>query len=127
MLAHKFVELYYMSRELLSKQHHYDWGLRAMTGVLRIAGGMKRAEPDKSEAQILMRALRDTNLPKFVAADYGIFGGLILDLFPRVECPPQVNEELSKAVKTVIAKGGRLVAEEVFVRKICKPWQLWRS
>jgi len=118
-LAHKFVELYYMSRELLSKQHHYDWGLRAMTGVLRIAGGMKRAEPDKSEAQILMRALRDTNLPKFVAADYGIFGGLILDLFPRVECPPQVNEELSKAVKTVIAKGGRLVAEEVFVRKIC--------
>ena len=118
-LAHKFVELYYMSRELLSKQHHYDWGLRAMTGVLRIAGGMKRAEPDKSEAQILMRALRDTNLPKFVAADYGIFGGLINDLFPRIECPAVLDLDLSAAVKRVIATAGRLVAEEIFVRKIC--------
>ena len=42
---------------------------------------MKRASPEQSEAQILMRALRDTNLPKFVAADFGIFKGLIDDLF----------------------------------------------
>ena len=86
MLAHKFVTCTTCA-ELLSKQMHYDWGLRAMTGVLRIAGGMKRAEPDKSEAQILMRALRDTNLPKFVQADFGIFLGLINDLFPKVDCP----------------------------------------
>ena len=83
-LANKFVTMFYVCGQLLSKQMHYDWGLRAMTGVLRIAGGMKRAEPDKSEQQILMRAMRDTNLPKFVQADYGIFLGLINDLFPKV-------------------------------------------
>ena len=76
MLAHKFVTLFQLNKELLSKQDHYDWGLRAIKGVLRIAGGMKRANPDKSESQILMRALRDTNLPKFVEADFGIFLGL---------------------------------------------------
>ena len=38
-----------------------------------------------------MRALRDTNLPKFVAADFGIFKGLIEDLFPRVEAPAQID------------------------------------
>ena len=65
-LSHKFTTLFALSRELLSKQMHYDWGLRAIKGILRIAGGMKRAEPDKKEIQILMRALRDSNLPKFV-------------------------------------------------------------
>ena len=44
-LAHKFVELFAMCKELLSKQHHYDWGLRAMSGVLRIAGGTKHPQP----------------------------------------------------------------------------------
>ena len=35
-----------MCKELLSKQHHYDWGLRAMSGVLRIAGGMEQPNPN---------------------------------------------------------------------------------
>ena len=95
-LAHKFITLFLLSKELLSKAMHYDWGLRAIKGVLRIAGGMKRGEPDKQEVQILMRALRDTNLPKFVQADFGIFLGLVNDLFPRVDCPKQTDAELAE-------------------------------
>ena len=59
-LAKKFTTLYSLSSELLSKQKHYDWGLRATKAVLRIAGGMKRAEPKVDEDRILMRALRDS-------------------------------------------------------------------
>ena len=99
--------------------------------MLRIAGGMKRGDPDKSEAQILMRAMRDTNLPKFVQADFGIFLYLINDLFPKLECPAVVDPELSAAIKHVITdpdesywqawgKYGRrpnLQPEEAFVGK----------
>eukprot|EP00304_Pavlova_gyrans_P007309 CAMPEP_0206033414 /NCGR_PEP_ID=MMETSP1466-20131121/638_1 /ASSEMBLY_ACC=CAM_ASM_001126 /TAXON_ID=44452 /ORGANISM="Pavlova gyrans, Strain CCMP608" /LENGTH=2403 /DNA_ID=CAMNT_0053407607 /DNA_START=23 /DNA_END=7231 /DNA_ORIENTATION=+ len=118
-LGHKFVTLFALCKELLSKQHHYDWGLRAMKGILRIAGGLKRAEPDKSEHQILMRALRDVNLPKFVLADFGIFLGLINDLFPRIDSPAKTDPELVKCIKEVIAKpDSGLQPEEVFVTKI---------
>lgn len=34
-----------LSRELLSKARHYDWGLRAVKSVLRQAGKLKREDP----------------------------------------------------------------------------------
>jgi dynein heavy chain len=120
-LAHKFITLFLLSKELLSKQMHYDWGLRAIKGILRIAGGMKRAEPDKSEVQILMRALRDVNLPKFVEADFSIFLGLIDDLFPKVHSPKLTDPVLTAAVCDVLEDpADGLVRDEhdVFVSKI---------
>jgi dynein heavy chain, axonemal len=57
-LSVKFVTLYKLSSELLSKQHHYDWGLRAIKSVLRVAGMLKRADPNVEEEAVLMRALR---------------------------------------------------------------------
>lgn len=74
--------LYKLSCEQLSKQHHYDFGLRALKSVLVMAGSLKRGNPDMSEQLVLMRALRDMNLPKFVFDDVPLFLGLINDLFP---------------------------------------------
>lgn len=65
-LASKFYSLYSLLRELLSKQGHYDWGLRAIKSVLVVAGSFKRAEPDLPEQALLCRALRDFNIPKIV-------------------------------------------------------------
>jgi len=93
-LSKKFMCLYDLSKSLLSKQIHYDWGLRAVKSVLRQAGGLKRAEPDVSEDKILFRGLRDFNLPKIVVDDRNIFGRLIQDLFPGLEVPYQLDVEL---------------------------------
>lgn len=46
------------------------------------AGNFKRAEPDQPEGGLLMRALRDFNLPKIVEDDMVVFLGLIKDLWP---------------------------------------------
>ena len=48
------------------QQSHYDWGLRAIKSVLVVAGAFKRAEPTLPEQELLMRALRDFNMPKIV-------------------------------------------------------------
>ena len=37
-LGRKVVSLFSLSRELLSPQQHYDWGLRALKTVLRACG-----------------------------------------------------------------------------------------
>ena len=83
-LSLKFVTLYTLCKDLLSKSDHYDWGLRAIKSVLVVAGTFKRAEPEISEDALLYRALRDFNLPKIIAADLEIFFGLLGDLFPGV-------------------------------------------
>ena len=116
LLSHKFVTLYELSRELLSKQKHYDWGLRAVKSVLRMAGKLRRADPEMDEDPVLMRALRDFNLPKIVTDDKPIFLTLIRDLFPGIDPEPKVNTDLKEKVMKV-TKAAKLQPEEIFVNK----------
>jgi len=97
-LASKFYALYSLLSQLLSKQLHYDWGLRAVKSVLVVAGGFKRAEPKAMEQALLMRALRDFNIPKIPACDTPIFFGLMYDLFPGINPPRMVNEALEECI-----------------------------
>lgn len=72
-LAQKMVQMYKLCSEQLSQQDHYDFGMRAVKSVLVMAGALKRANPDKNEDVVLIRALRDSNLPKFLADDAVLF------------------------------------------------------
>lgn len=119
LLARKFITLYTLCRELLSKQDHYDWGLRAIKSVLVVAGGLKRSERQRPEDQVLMRALRDFNLPKIVAADTEIFLGLIGDLFPGLETPRKTNPEFEAVIRHSVEDLGLQPGEsEGFILKV---------
>jgi dynein heavy chain len=105
-LASKFYGLYTLLSELLSKQAHYDWGLRAVKSVLVVAGQLKRAEPNLPENALLMRALRDFNIPKIVQSDELIFFGLLNDLFPELNPPRVFDEELSECISIACDDAG---------------------
>jgi dynein heavy chain len=90
--------LYKLAKEQLSRQYHYDWGLRALKSVLVMAGSLKRAYLELGEDLVLMRALRDANMPKFVFEDVPLFTGLLNDLFPGLDCPRVAYPALAAAI-----------------------------
>ena len=116
-LAKKFVTLYFLCKDLLSKSDHYDWGLRAIKSVLVVAGGFKRAEQDVKEDWLLMRALRDFNIPKVIAADLPIFFGLLGDLFPGIEIPRKRNMDFEKKIEEA-CEDSKLFKEPEFILKV---------
>ena len=94
--------LYKLAKGQLSRQYHYDFGLRALKAVLVMAGELKRGSPDLNEDMVLMRALRDMNLPKFVFEDVPLFLGLIGDLFPGLDCPRVRYPKFNDAVEAIL-------------------------
>ena len=97
-LSIKMVKLYKLSSEQLSQQDHYDFGMRALKSVLVMAGSLKRASPNLSEDITLIRAMRDSNIPKFLEEDCVLFNALVKDLFPGVEVPPNNYGDLQTAI-----------------------------
>lgn len=92
------VQLYKLASEQLSQQDHYDFGMRAVKSVLVMAGSLKRSNPKLTEDALLIRAMRDSNIPKFLAEDLPLFQALIQDLFPGVAIPDPDYGELKVQV-----------------------------
>ncbi|XP_074097467.1 dynein heavy chain at 16F [Cotesia typhae] len=115
-LSKKMTLMYTLCSEQLSQQDHYDFGMRAVKSVLVMAGSLKRENPDKSEELVLIKALRDSNLPKFLADDKLLFLAILADLFPGVEIPQDHYGVFQDTIIDII-KAANLQPEESSINK----------
>ncbi|CAL6054637.1 Dynein_heavy chain [Hexamita inflata] len=124
-LSQKMTVLYKLASEQLSKQFHYDFGLRALKSVLVNAGKLKRQSPDEDEERVLMRALRDMNLPKFIFEDVPLFEGLIADLCPGIKIEEEKVDKKDQLLnmKSATEKALKEMNMEVIVDQVLKVQQ----
>ncbi|GAB0093009.1 Dynein heavy chain [Sergentomyia squamirostris] len=95
-LAYKIVQVYKLCSEQMSTQCHYDYGMRGIKSVLQTARTLKKFHAEYSEQQVVLRALIDVNLPKFLPEDISLFENIYKDLFPNIELPVRDREDIHK-------------------------------
>uniref|UniRef100_A0A1B0B0B8 Dynein heavy chain 3, axonemal n=1 Tax=Glossina palpalis gambiensis TaxID=67801 RepID=A0A1B0B0B8_9MUSC len=122
-LAQKIVQAYKLCSEQLSSQSHYDYGMRAVKSVLLASASLRRLYSHLPEAQIVLRAIVDVNLPKFLEQDVSLFIGIYTDLFPGTELPMPSREDLLKWLLMTLEERN-LQATPWFVEKILQIYEM---
>jgi len=117
-LAKKMVAIMELSQQQLSKQDHYDYGLRSFViPIARAAGALKRGDPEAPEEVIMYRTMLDLIKPKLVYQDLPLFMALLSDLFPGVDLPQSDGGVLRRAIEDDLRANNLQVVPE-FVTKI---------
>lgn len=115
-LAKDVVELYKLCGQLMSRQQHYDWGLRPLKAVLRLGGtlvqrwrkehGGQKTPTEEEESEIMIQSLNINTLSKLTYEDARVFSGLLRDVFPGVESREVTYGELEAAVQAAVTALG---------------------
>ena len=117
----------------LSKQPHYDFGLRALKSVLISSGGVKRLRMTEStsestrlaevEPQIIVQSLRETISPKLIRDDVNIIREIEETSFPGVQYIPAALGPLEEALRRE-ANDRRLVFSDTWRIKALQLFQI---
>ncbi|ORY65054.1 dynein heavy chain, N-terminal region 1-domain-containing protein [Pseudomassariella vexata] len=117
----------------LSKQAHYDFGLRALKSVLVSSGGLKRARlltsdgtigaEEVVEPEIIVQSIRETIAPKLVRSDVDIMVDVERNCFPGVQYVPASLQKLREAIHR-LADERHLVVNDTWMTKVLQLYQI---
>jgi len=91
--------------------------MRAVKSIILAAGGLKREFPDEDEFKLVLRAISDCNIPKFLSDDIPLFNGIISDLFPTTDKSKPNYDILQSGLKNALDERGSLEESEEFLTK----------
>ncbi len=104
-LSRKVISMYNTLQKQLSRQQHYDFGLRAIISVLKYAGKIRREQKADNDLErmreIIFKSLDDLISPKLVGEDTDMFESLLSEMFPG-KVPQPDNEDIILAAEELI-------------------------
>lgn len=127
-LSGKIVDLFLLCEERMSKQSHYDFGLRALKTLLVSAGALKRQALEGKDAlegdelalvekQVLIAGACNNVVPKLVAEDMAVFGEVLQEVFPAAEISEMEDAKLRSEIVS-ICEARSFAAAERFIQKV---------
>ena len=128
-LSRQIVPFFEQCLHRLSKQAHYDFGLRALKSVLTSSGGLKRAlaaqhsAKIQSEAQIIVQSIRETIAPKLISQDVDVLVTTQQDNFPNVQYIPADLQALVEAVESTASHHNYYITEQ-WLTKLLQVYQI---
>ena len=111
-LSGKVVDLFLKCEGQMSKQSHYDFGLRALKTLLVSAGGLKRRALEGQdtlegddlasvEKSVLIQGACNNVVPKLVADDISVFESILGEIFPGSEVAQMEDDKLKVEIVEV--------------------------
>jgi dynein heavy chain len=97
--------------------------MRAVKSVLTAAGNLKRKHIDQNESEVMLRAIKDVNLAKFLAHDLPLFKNITSDLFPGVVLPEPDYESMISCINKQL-KIKNLEGPAYFMEKIIQLYEM---
>ena len=131
-LAGKVVDLFLLCENRMSKQKHYDFGLRALKTLLVSAGALKRnaldssvlseGETDKSilegvERTVILQGAYQNVVPKLIASDLPVFEGILSEVFPGAEVS-EIEEDNVRSSIVKVCNDKHYIPGEKWMQKI---------
>jgi dynein heavy chain 1 len=127
-LSGKIVDMFLLCEDRMSKQRHYDFGLRALKTLLVSAGALKRqavegknAMTDEALAQAeegaLIAGACNNVLPKLVAEDMPVFEQILQETFPGSRIA-KMDDDVARNVIVKVCEDQDFVPAEEFIQKV---------
>lgn len=129
LLANKVVCLFDLCHQQLTKQSHYDFGLRALKSVLSAAGQLKRKYQIESknleeiEQNIIIRSICDSVVPKLVQKDVPRLASILGTVFPGAKTVT-VDESVLEAEIVKLCSQRNYEPEHSWRQKVLQLYQI---
>eukprot|EP00762_Andalucia_godoyi_P003304 ANDGO_06532.mRNA.1 Dynein heavy chain len=130
-LSQKIVPFFTLCFDQLSKQSHYDFGLRALKSVLVTAGNIKREvlksradlHSSSEEFELIVTAICDSLIPKLVPEDVPLLRSLLMDVFRGTKISSAVHSEFVAKISNLCQRR-HLISSEMWLDKAVQVYQI---
>lgn len=110
---------------MLSVVEHYDFSIRTMKTILKLAKMLKRKHSNLSETEILLKSILNVNRPKLIIDDLTQFDDICVQVFGDINA---IESDISPSIEPAIVKqcmeNRNLNVTKFFIEKINEIYEM---